>query len=72
MEEIYEQLRSAYNQISLLPHVSSQSESSSQPEEKGSAECSEDMEKGLFALCTNIMLRHLIFTHQESEGKEGE
>lgn len=49
MEEIYEQLRSAYSQLSLVPDASSQSGSSSQHEEKGSAESSGDMEKGLSA-----------------------
>lgn len=48
MEEIYEQLRSAYNQAMLMHNATTQSESSSQHEDKGSPEISEDMEKGMF------------------------
>ncbi|TKY57935.1 CSC protein RXW8 [Spatholobus suberectus] len=46
MEEIYEHLRSAYNQISLMPHASSQPECFSHHEDKESGQSSEDMEKG--------------------------
>ncbi|XP_073224158.1 CSC1-like protein RXW8 isoform X1 [Cicer arietinum] len=47
MEGIYEQIRSAYNQPSLAPHASSQSECSSPQEDKGLVDnISEDIEKG--------------------------
>ncbi|XP_061350469.1 CSC1-like protein RXW8 [Gastrolobium bilobum] len=46
MEEIYEQLHSAYNQFGLMPHASSQSECLSHHEDKGTAQSSEDIEKG--------------------------
>ncbi|KAJ1442743.1 Calcium-dependent channel, 7TM region, putative phosphate [Sesbania bispinosa] len=46
MKEIYEQLHSAYNQFSLMPHASSKSECLSQHEDKESTESSEDIEKG--------------------------
>ncbi|KAK7383270.1 hypothetical protein VNO78_28944 [Psophocarpus tetragonolobus] len=46
VEEIYENLRSAYNQSSLMPNSSSKSECGSHEKDKDSGQSSEDMEKG--------------------------
>ncbi|XP_027368991.1 CSC1-like protein RXW8 isoform X5 [Abrus precatorius] len=49
MKEIYEQLRSCYNQFSLMPHTLTQAECSNESnhhDDKGSSQSSQDMEKG--------------------------
>lgn len=50
MERIYEQLRSAYIQPTLVSQAPSPSESTSTQNDKQSSEISVDIEKGLFAL----------------------
>jgi hypothetical protein len=53
LEEIYEQLRSAYHQPMLVPLVPSPSECPSPQEDKRFIESSVDIEKGLFTLYNN-------------------